>query len=157
MHIGIKFRREIEATCFEFAYLLRDREFEGAYSADELNEYVSTMKKLYTVRQVVLKVNQQYIKSAAQADEYRTEPPFLLQGSYRNMNRIAGRTLPVMNDDELWTLILSSYEQDAQTLTSGAESNMLKFKELLPIGSMSFFVPGSFQPKRFLFIVVRFV
>ncbi len=108
-----------------------DLEFEGNYSADELNEYVSTMKKLYIVREVVLKVNQQYIKSAGQADDYRTEPPFLLQGSYRNMNRIASRVLPVMNDDELWTLINATYEQDAQTLTTGTESNLLKFREML--------------------------
>lgn len=105
-------------------------QFEGNYSVDELNEYVSTLKKLFTVRDVVLKVNTQYIASAGQADDYRTEPPFLLQGSYRNMNRIAGRVLPVMNDKELWTLIYSSYEQDAQTLTTGAESNLLKFREL---------------------------
>lgn len=104
--------------------------FESSYSVDELNEYVSTMKKLFVVRDVVLKVNQQYIGSAAQADEYRTEPRFLLQGSYRNMNRIASRVLPVMNEQELWTLIYSSYEQDAQTLTTGAESNLLKFREL---------------------------
>lgn len=106
-------------------------EFEGNYTADELNEYVSTMKKLFVVRDVVLKVNQQYIRSAGQAEAYRTEPPFLLQGSYRNMNRIAARVLPVMNDDELWTLITSAYDQDAQTLTTGAEANLLKFKELV--------------------------
>ncbi|MCK4998429.1 MAG: DNA repair ATPase [Anaerohalosphaera sp.] len=107
-----------------------DVDFQGNYSVDELNEYVSTMKKLFVVRDVVLKVNQQYIASAGQAEEYRTEPKFLLQGSYRNMNRIAGRVLPVMNDDELWNLIHSSYEQDAQTLTTGAESNLLKFRQL---------------------------
>ncbi len=106
-------------------------DFEGSYTSDELNEYVSIMKKLFKVRDVVLKVNRQYIDSAAQADEYRTEPPFLLQGSYRNMNRITERVLPVMNDDELWTLIESNYQQDAQTLTSGAESNLLKFAELV--------------------------
>ena len=106
-------------------------EFEGEYTSDELNEYVAIMKKLFKIRDVVLKVNRQYIDSAAQADEYRTEPPFLLQGSYRNMNRIAERVLPVMNDDELWTLIESNYQQDAQTLTTGAESNMLKFAELV--------------------------
>jgi hypothetical protein len=105
-------------------------EFEGNYSVDELNESVNTLRKLFVVRDVILKVNQQYIASAGQADEYRTEPPFLLQGSYRNMNRIAGRVLPVMNDKELWSLIHSSYEQDAQTLTTGAESNLLKFREL---------------------------
>ena len=106
-------------------------EFEANYSADELDEYVATMKKLFVVREVLLKVNQQYIASAGQNDAYRTEPPFLLQGSYRNMNRIAARVLPVMNDDELWTLIVSRHEQDAQTLTTGAEANMLKFRELI--------------------------
>jgi MoxR-like ATPase len=104
--------------------------FEGNYTAEEVQEYVATMKKLLVVRDVVLKVNREYIRSAGQADEYRTEPPFLLQGSYRNMNRIAERVLPVMNDAELWTLIYSAYEQDAQMLTSGAESNLLKFREL---------------------------
>jgi len=105
-------------------------DFEGNYTVEEINEYVATMKKLLVVRDVVLNVNREYIRSAGQAREYRTEPAFLLQGSYRNMNRIAGRVLPVMNDEELWTLIYSTYEQDAQTLTSGAESNLLKFREL---------------------------
>ncbi|NLF30319.1 MAG: AAA domain-containing protein [Planctomycetes bacterium] len=106
-------------------------DFEGQYAPDELNQFVATMKKLFVVREVLLKVNQQYIRSAGQADEYRTEPPFLLQGSYRNMNRIAARVVAVMNDAELWTLILAAYEQDAQTLTTGAESNLLKFKEMV--------------------------
>ncbi|MGH2604685.1 MAG: hypothetical protein ACRDJ9_35500, partial [Dehalococcoidia bacterium] len=86
---------------------------------------------LMRVRDVVLTVNREYIKSAAQADEYRTEPPFKLQGSYRNMNRMAERVLAVMNDAELESLIVSSYESDAQTLTTGTEANLLKFKELL--------------------------
>jgi MoxR-like ATPase len=105
-------------------------DFEGNHTVEEIHEYVATMKKLLTVRDVVLRVNQEYIRSAGQAQEYRTEPPFLLQGSYRNMNRIAGRVLAIMNDQELWTLIHSAYEQDAQTLTTGAEHNLLKFREL---------------------------
>ena len=36
-----------------------------------------------------------------------------------------------MNDAELEALILASYQNDAQTLTTGSESNMLKFKELI--------------------------
>jgi len=54
-------------------------QFEGNYTAEEVQEYVTTMKKLLVVRDVVLKVNREYIRSAGQADEYRTEPPFLLQ------------------------------------------------------------------------------
>ncbi|WP_417848337.1 DNA repair ATPase [Thalassoglobus sp.] len=105
-------------------------DFEANYSMEELNDFVDTMMKLMRVRDVVLRVNQEYITSAAQHDDYRTEPPFLLQGSYRNMNRIAEKVLPVMNGDEIESLIQSSYQNDAQTLTSGTEANLLKFKEL---------------------------
>jgi len=105
-------------------------EFEANYSMEEVSEMVNTMKKLMRVRDVVLMVNREYINSAAQADEYRTEPPFKLQGSYRNMNRIAEKVLPIMNDDELETLIKGSYENDAQTLTSDAEANLLKLYEM---------------------------
>ena len=110
-------------------------DLEGNYSLEELNEFVAVMQKLMRVRDVVLKVNRAYIESAAQHDDYRTEPPFLLQGSYRNMNRIAEKVLAVMNDEELETLIVSSYQNDAQTLTSGTEANMLKFKELIGLQS----------------------
>lgn len=108
-------------------------EFEGSYSSVEVEEFVSTLRKLMTVRDVILKVNRQYVASAAQSDDYRTEPPFKLQGSYRNMNRIAEKVVPIMNDAELQSLILSSYENDAQTLTSDTESNLLKLRELLGI------------------------
>lgn len=46
------------------------------------------------------------------------------------MNRIAEKILPVMNDSELDNVILASYENDAQTLTSDAEANLLNWKEL---------------------------
>ncbi|MDA1054358.1 MAG: DNA repair ATPase [Planctomycetota bacterium] len=112
-----------------------DVNLEGNYSLEELNEMVAVMKKLMRVRDIVLAVNREYIRSAAQADDYRTEPPFRLQGSYRNMNRIAEKVVPIMNDEELRTLILASYQNDAQTLTSDQEANMLKFKELMGIST----------------------
>ncbi|MFN3166676.1 MAG: DNA repair ATPase [Phycisphaeraceae bacterium] len=108
-------------------------EFEGNYATQEIEEMASVMRKLIKVRDVILAVNQQYIKSAGQEDQYRTEPPFLLQGSYRNMNRIAEKIVPVMNDEELMRLLIATYEQDAQTLTTGAEANLLKFKELINV------------------------
>lgn len=108
-------------------------DLEGNYSVEELNEMVSTMKKLIRVRDVILSVNREYIRSAAQSDEYRTEPAFKLQGSYRNMNRIAEKVFAVMNEKELESLIVSNYENDAQTLTSDTEANLLKFKELMGI------------------------
>jgi hypothetical protein len=106
-------------------------QLEGNYSVDELNELVATMRKLMRVRDVVLTVNRQYIRSAAQAEAYRREPPFKLQGSYRDMNKIAEQVSPVMNETELETLIWSHYENQAQTLTTDAEANLLKLKELL--------------------------
>ncbi|WP_114783491.1 DNA repair ATPase [Botryobacter ruber] len=105
--------------------------YEANHSAAELNEYVQVLRKLLRIQDVILKVNLEYIRSAAQADEYRTEPPFKLQGSYRNMNKLAEKVMPIMNDQELQTLLLSHYESESQTLTTGAEANMLKFKELL--------------------------
>lgn len=109
---------------------LDDLQLESNFSADQVREMFQVLQKLLVVRDCVLKVNRQYIRSAAQADAYRTEPPFKLQGSYRNMNRIAERVVAVMNEAELQALIISSYEQDAQTLTTDNESNVLKFKEL---------------------------
>jgi hypothetical protein len=101
---------------------------EGNYSIEEINEFVGVMRKLLRVRDVILRVNREYIDSAAQADDYRTEPAFKMQGSYRDMNKIAERIVPIMNDDELQTLIMSHYENQAQTLTTGAEANLLKFR-----------------------------
>lgn len=108
-------------------------EFEASYGPEEINEYVSVLKKLIVIRDAVLSVNQQYIYSAAQAEDYRVEPPFKLQGSYRNMNKLAEKVMPIMNEQELETLILSHYENESQTLTTGAEANMLKFKELFGV------------------------
>lgn len=105
-------------------------EFEGNFTSDEVSEFVAVLKKIFVVRDYVLRNNMEYIRSAAQSDEFRTEPPFKLQGSYRDMNKMAEKVVPIMNDTELQTLIMSHYENEAQTLTTGAEANLLKFKEL---------------------------
>ncbi|ALI99984.1 DNA repair ATPase [Rufibacter tibetensis] len=110
-------------------------ELEGNHTAAEISEYVTVLKKLLSIRDVILKVNLEYIRSAAQADEYRTEPPFKMQGSYRNMNKLAEKVMPIMNDQELHTLILSHYQSESQTLTTGAEANMLKFKQLIGVAT----------------------
>jgi hypothetical protein len=101
-----------------------------AYSAAELDEVLAVLRKVLRVQQVVLTNNKAYIASAATADASRTEPPFLLQGSYRNMNKLTERIVPVMNDDELEALIDDHYVGEAQTLASGAEANLLKLAEL---------------------------
>ena len=105
--------------------------FKGNYSPEELNEMVLVMKHLAGIRDTILRVNLEYIRSAAQSDAYRTEPAFKLQGSYRNMNRLAEKILPVMNDSEVDALLLDHYKNDAQTLTTGAEANLLKLREML--------------------------
>ncbi|BDU15180.1 DNA repair ATPase [Lysobacter auxotrophicus] len=101
-----------------------------AYSAAETAEIIATLQRMMQVRDVVYRVNQQYIASAAQADKYRTEPPFRLQGSYRNMNKLAEKISPVLNEAELQQLIADHYLGEAQLLTTGAEENLLKLAEL---------------------------
>lgn len=96
----------------------------------ERERIIAVLRHLLTVRDTVLAVNAAYIASAAQTETTRAEPPFRLQGSYRNMNKIAQRVRPVMNDTELAALINDHYTAEAQTLTTGAEANLLKLAEL---------------------------
>ncbi|WP_329311177.1 DNA repair ATPase [Streptomyces sp. NBC_01262] len=96
----------------------------------EFDRIIAVLTKLLHVRHTVLAVNRAYIASAAQADASRTEPRFRLQGSYRDMNKLTERIVPVMNDAELDALIDDHYRAEAQTLTSAAEANLLKLAEL---------------------------
>ncbi|MEX1369381.1 MAG: hypothetical protein AB1Z98_40005, partial [Nannocystaceae bacterium] len=100
------------------------------YSGVELNEITSVLKRLMRVQQVLLQVNLQYIASASMDDAYRNEPPFKLQGSYRNMNKLAEKVVAAMNERELEALIEDHYVGESQTLTTGAEQNLLKLAEL---------------------------
>jgi hypothetical protein len=100
------------------------------YSGAEINEIKEVLSKLFVIQDVVLKINQQYIASAAQNDKYRTEPPFKLQGSYRNMNKMAEKVSAVMNQDEMMGMIADHYLGESQLLTNGAEDNLLKLAEL---------------------------
>ncbi|MFJ5926964.1 DNA repair ATPase [Kitasatospora sp. NPDC092948] len=100
------------------------------WPADELDRILAVLRGLLRVRRTVLDVNRAYIASAAQADDTRTEPPFLLQGSYRNMNKIAGRVAPVMDDTELDALVTDHYRAEAQALGAAAEAQLLKLAEL---------------------------
>ncbi len=108
-------------------------EYEGNHSPEELNDYREILKKVIHLRGIIYKVNRNYILSAGQAEDYRTEPPFKLQGSYRDMNKMVEKIMPVMNTQELQILIVSHYESESQTLTSGAEANFLKFKQITGI------------------------
>jgi hypothetical protein len=46
------------------------------------------------------------------------------------MNRLVEKIAPVMNDSELESLIQTHYRNEAQTLTTGAEANLLKLREI---------------------------
>ncbi len=98
--------------------------------AEEINEIIAVLQAMRKIQATVLAANEQYIASAAQDDKYRTEPPFKLQGSYRNMNKMAEKIVPVMTDNEIEQLIIDHYRGEAQTLTVGAEENLLKLAQL---------------------------
>ncbi|MEU2653807.1 DNA repair ATPase [Streptomyces sp. NPDC007325] len=100
------------------------------YTPAELDRILAVLRHLLTARTTVLAVNEAYIASAARTDDTRTEPPFRLQGSYRNMNKIAARISPAMNDAELAALVDDHYTAEAQTLTTEAEANLLKLARL---------------------------
>lgn len=105
-------------------------ELKGNHSKQDIEAYLAILDKVVKVRNVVLQANSAYINSAAMEDSYRTEPPFRLQGSYRDMNKLVSKIVPVMNDAEVQTLLLSHYQNETQTLTSAAEANLLKYKEM---------------------------
>ena len=63
-------------------------------------------------------------------DMNRTEPAFKLQGSYRDMNKLVAKVVPIMNDTELEELLFAHYKSEAQTLTSASEANLLKYQEV---------------------------
>ncbi|RKG91969.1 DNA repair ATPase [Corallococcus terminator] len=105
-------------------------ELKHGYAAAELQEIIAVLQRLFRVQQVLLKVNLQYIASAAQDERFRTEPPFKLQGSYRNMGKMAEKVVSAMTDDELERRIDDHYQGESQTLTTAAEQNLLKLAEM---------------------------
>lgn len=105
-------------------------ELSHGYSAAEVEEILAVLRRMLKIQSLLLEVNQEYITSASQEDAYRTEPPFKLQGSYRNMNKLAEKVVAAMNDEETEQLIDDHYASESQTLTTGAEQNLLKLAEL---------------------------
>ena len=87
------------------------------------------------VRDELLKVNAAYIASATMDDHLRGEPAFLLQGSYRNMARVAQRILPAMTIDEVDAVVTDHYRQEAQTLASASAWNLAKLGVVLGLAS----------------------
>ncbi len=100
------------------------------YSAVERSEILTVLRHLFRCRDVLLRVNAEYVRSAAMEDRFRTEPRFQLQGSYRNMAKLAQRIVPALRDEEVDRLIDDHYRGESQTLTTGAEFNLLRLAEL---------------------------
>ena len=130
---------QLSSKYFEDVYTLIDKvenntadvTLKGNHTKQEIQDYTSVLEKIITIRDTILKVNMTYIQSAAMEDEYRIEPSFKLQGSYRDMNKLVAKVVPIMNESELQKLLLSHYESESQTLTTAAEANLLKYKELI--------------------------
>ena len=102
-----------------------------SYATQELDEVCNVLRRMFKIRDALLGINLAYIASAAQDDAYRMEPPFKLQGSYRNMSKLTPRLSALMKDAELDELLRDHYQGEAQTLTTGAEENLLKLAHLL--------------------------
>ncbi len=96
----------------------------------DLDRVLATLTRLSTVQRTVLAVNRAYTASAAQDNATRTEPPFLLQGSYRTMNALAARIDPLLDERELEALLDDHYRAEAQTLGNAAEANLLRLAQL---------------------------
>ncbi|MBN3932589.1 DNA repair ATPase [Streptomyces verrucosisporus] len=100
------------------------------YAPAELEQVLGALRGLLRVRAAVLAVNAAYIASASGDETARTEPPFRLQGSYRDTGKLAGRLAPVMTEEEVEALIDDHYTAEARTLSADAEANLLKLAEL---------------------------
>ncbi|SEG29352.1 ATPase family associated with various cellular activities (AAA) [Actinacidiphila yanglinensis] len=96
------------------------------YSEAERTEVLAVLRHLLRARDTLLAVNAAYIASAtgAASGAAGTGEPFLLQGSYRSMNRIAGRITATMNAAEAEAVITDHYRAEAQTLAHGAQASL---------------------------------
>ncbi len=94
-------------------------------------EAIEVLKRMISVREVLARVNAAYVASAAQDDSFRSEPPFKLQGSYRNMVKLTAQLSALMTASELDALIRDHYRGEAQTLGARAEENLLKLAALI--------------------------
>jgi hypothetical protein len=125
-------RQELEALlAVALGGTLRSESLQHHYSPTELAAVTKTLAHVVRARDALLKVNGAYIESATVDDALRGEPAFLLQGSYRNMARLAGRIVPAMTPDEVDAAVRDHYQSEAQTLASAAGWNLAKLPLIL--------------------------
>ncbi|BDD03164.1 DNA repair ATPase [Aureibacter tunicatorum] len=99
----------------------------------EVEEMKEMLGKFVRVRNVLMKVNEAYIRSSKGDFDILEEPPFKLQGSYRDMQNIVERINPVMNVSEVDQMISSYYKRESMVLSEHAESSLLKVKEIMGV------------------------
>jgi hypothetical protein len=109
---------------------LPSSDFSLSDTKPELEDLIAVLQKLLRVQEVVFKVHQCHLTSRTQTDPHRTEPPFQLPGSYRQMNQLAAQIGVDMTAVEVEKLLADYYAREAQLLTTGREENLLKFAEL---------------------------
>ncbi len=125
-------RKELEALLeASEGATLRAEELQHQYSPTELSAVTQTLTNMARARDALLEVNAAYIESATMDDALRGEPPFLLQGSYRNMARLAGRIVGAMTTDEVDRAVRDPYQAEAQTLAVAAGWNLAKLPVVL--------------------------
>ena len=101
------------------------------YPAADVRAVTAVLAHLVRARDRLLLVNEAYIRSATLDDGLRGEPPFLLQGSYRNMAKLAARIVPAMTADEVEGVLADHYRTEAQTLADAAAWNLARLAELI--------------------------
>jgi hypothetical protein len=101
------------------------------FPAADVRAITAVLGHLVAVRDRLLTVNEAYIRSATLDDGLRGEPPFLLQGSYRNMAKLASRIVPVMTAAEVEAVLGDHYRTEAQTLADAAAWNLARLAELI--------------------------
>jgi hypothetical protein len=125
-------RKELEALlAASQGATLRTESLQHRYAPTELSAVTRTLAHVARARDALLKVNAAYIASATVDDTLRGEPPFLLQGSYRNMARLAGRLVAAMTPDEVDLAVREHYQAEAQTLAAAAGWNLAKLPVVL--------------------------
>lgn len=105
------------------------------YGATELRQVLDTLRHAVRVRDQLMLVNAAYIASATVDDAMRGEPAFLLQGSYRNMARIAQRLVPAMTASEVDAVVADHYRAESQTLAAAAGWNLAKLRQVLGVAT----------------------
>ncbi len=109
----------------------RSEELQHPYTGPELKRITSVLAHFVQVRDALMKVNSAYMRSATLDDGMRGEPPFLMQGSYRNMSRIAPRVVAEMTSQEVSALIRDHYLAESQTLAGAGAWNLAKLAEVM--------------------------